>query len=154
MNTESILTAAKSNACVVKQVIVFDWNDGPVSGICSLETPKCEFEFELIAERYNANDVDERIFKLSALPLGSVDKVIDLLSLLGGPLSRVWIPVWSFPSPEEQEIADNNVDAVLSLSTEMNLVLWTRNMEEFLGIWNVPERSSSAVTDWFSILEI
>jgi len=59
----------------VAELIVLDYYDGPREGLCKLAIPAGEFSFKMIAERYNPDGLDDRFYRLSSLPPGSVDKL-------------------------------------------------------------------------------
>lgn len=115
--------------------IVFDWQNGPKHGICQLAHPKCEFVFEMLAARSNPNGLDDRLFLLREMQIGTIDKVVSLLRVLGTPSNPVWIPVWRFPSNDYKQGVDSEIDFLLSKSTETGVVIWTQNMRTFLGCW-------------------
>src|SRR5687767_8073260 len=78
-----------------RQVIIFDWYDGPREGMCRLKNPSTEFYFKLLDERATVDELDDRIFDIYELPVGSLDQIITILSNLGTPATPVWVPVWS-----------------------------------------------------------
>jgi hypothetical protein len=99
---------------VVGQVVVFDWFDGPRAGVARMLRPECEFAFELLDERPRSDDLDDRLFRVSELPAGSVAMILDAIRCLGSPASLVWVPAWTFPSEEERQRADEEIEHILS----------------------------------------
>ena len=92
-----------------RKAIIFDWYDGPREGVCALASPKAEFLFELLDERFNSDDLDDRVFRVKELPEGSVDSIWASLADLGPPDKGVWSPVWKFSSDSQQKHADRLV---------------------------------------------
>src|SRR5436309_2373273 len=96
MDLEQLLTAVPVSGWRTRQAVVFDWYDGPREGVCALAEPACEFYFELLAEHPTPDDLDDRLFRISELPSGSVDELLAALGDLGPPAPQLWSPVWRF----------------------------------------------------------
>lgn len=122
---------------VPRQSIVFDWFDGPKHGICALRYSPSEFEFTCIGERLNPNGIDHKLYSIAELPQGTVDRIRELLEGLGVPLDPVWVPVWNFPSLDDQRKVEAEVDELLRRSKPTNLVIYTLDMRAILGCWRV-----------------
>src|SRR5438876_4645618 len=103
MKLETLLGSLPVDQWVTKQAVVFDWFDGPREGVCSLARPGGEFYFELLDERPNAEDLDDRLFRLSELAPGSVTEVLTATRELGQPTGPVWVPMWRFPNETAQQ---------------------------------------------------
>jgi hypothetical protein len=153
MNLESTLTSVPADQWKVSLSIIFDWYDGPRQGICRLAQPAVEFSFELIDERFSPDGPDDRLFRLSEIPAGSVEAVLSGLQNLGHPTGPYWVPIWRFPSEEERQGAEALVKQVQQARRPTSLVLSTRDMVEFLGCWKVPtgERPTGG---WFAALNL
>lgn len=118
---------------------MFDWYDGPRHGVCALATPKCEFVFDVIDERYNPDGLDDRLLQLRGIPKGTVAKILSSISSLGTPANQVWIPVWKFATPDEQTAAEVAIDEMVTASRPTPLLIWTQDMLTFLGCWKLTE---------------
>src|SRR5690348_12671619 len=112
MSFESTLTSVPVEAWQTKQAVVFDWYDGPRAGICRLERPAVEFAFDLLDERFNEESLDDRLFRLSELPTGSVDTALTILRQLGQPTGPVWTPIWRFPDPAACAAAEQHLRTI------------------------------------------
>ncbi len=154
MSIEDLLRTTDISDIKIRQAIAFDWHDGPRQGVCELEFPKCEFVFDLLAERFNPEGLDDRLFSLRELPCGSVRDIQSLLSMLGSPSSRIWIPIWRFATDADRIAADAAIDKVLDASRKTEFVLWTRDIQEFLGLWSMDGTESSGVDDLFKLFGI
>src|SRR5262245_38660422 len=87
----------------VDKVVVLDWYDGPRAGLCRLRTPQAEYSFELVDERPTDDGLDDRLFALSLLPPGAMDRILPLLHFAGPPVLPVWVPCWA--SSDARELA-------------------------------------------------
>jgi hypothetical protein len=151
MDLEAALTSAPVARWRTRQAVVFDWYDGPREGVCALAEPACEFYFELLDERPSADDLDDRLFRLSAVPAGTTDRLLDGLRDLGGPAGPVWVPLWRFDGDAARQRADQLVESAQASRRPSSLVIATRDMTQFLGCWTLT-RPIEPVTDWFSYL--
>ena len=145
------LTSLQPSNWVVDQVVVFDWFDGPRQGVARMAKPECEFAFELLAERHNPDGLDDRLFRVSELPAGSLARILDVIQRLGSPANAVWVPVWKFSSEDERLQADHEIDHILSQQKSTRLVIHSRDMTTFLGCWQ-DDRVGGEVQDWFLAL--
>src|SRR5262245_2582352 len=151
MALETILTTSPPGQWVTRQAVIFDWHDGPRQGVCALAVPSCEFVFDLLDERLNPDDLDDRLFRVRELPPGAVAELLTALRPLGGPAGPVWVPFWRFPTEAERRPAEAKVNALLAGARPTPVVIATRDMQQFLGCWNVPG-NANGVTDWFAVL--
>lgn len=126
-----------ASAWVPRQSIVFDWFNGPKHGICALQYPLSEFVFTCIGERLNPDGIDHRLYSIAELPQGTVDRVCELVKGLGVPQSSVWVPVWNFPSLDDQRKVEAEIDVLLRRSIPTNLVIYTLDMRAILRCWRV-----------------
>jgi hypothetical protein len=153
MNTQKALMSQPPTAWIVGQVVVFDWCDGPRQGIARMAEPKCEFAFELVSERDNPEDLDDRLYRVSDLPEGSVTEILDATRALESPVNVVWTPGWRFESDEERLQADQVIAGVLSQQKDTGLVIHSRDMVTFLGCWPA-DAGTDQKQDWFALLGI
>ncbi len=116
----------------VRQVVVFDWYDGPREGLCELEWPKCCVYFAVMEERPTEDDLDNRFFRLSEAPADAVEQVVAILNELG-PLRRpTWIPIWKFQTEHARLVAERKLDNLLAHLKRTNLIVQTPDMIHFL----------------------
>jgi hypothetical protein len=151
MTTEKLLSAPPSNWDAY-QVIVFDWHDGPRSGICQMRTPAVEFLFTLLEERQTDDDLDDRLFAVKSIPDGSVEKIVRTLSFLGPPTRPIWVPNWNEDKEPRLKTADNEIDNVLRAATESGLIIRTPDFKRFFGIW--ASDTTNPTRNWFDALGI
>lgn len=131
MTLEQALTAHDPGTWRTRQAVVFDWYDGPRSGICALATPECEFAFGCLDERCNPEGCDDRIFRLGELPRGTVERLVSFLKDLGGPAVPIWIPLWTFATGDRKAHADAMVNEILGSARLTNLVVSSQDCETF-----------------------
>ena len=133
----NVLGRKKATEWIVRQSIVFDWFNGPKQGICALTTPLSEFEFKCIAEKHNPDGIDHRLYAVNELPIGSVDWVLGVIKQLGSPENKVWLPVWSFGSKDDNQRANSQIDQLLMKAEPSKLVVYSQDMVSILGCWAV-----------------
>ena len=68
LTLEAILSAVPISQWQIQSIIIVDWYDGPLEGICVLQHPVCIFYFKIIGAKYRPDDVDDRIFQISDFP--------------------------------------------------------------------------------------
>jgi hypothetical protein len=139
--TPDLLESLPAEQWRVGQIYCYDWHDGPREGVCCLLKPPAQFYFELLDQRYNRDGLDDRLFRLSELPPGSVAEVLSTL------------PDLQNPSEEVRRRAGARLDAINARRRPTSVIIWTQDMKRFQGCWNV-EPSEADVTDWFAALGI
>ena len=104
------------------RIICLGWYDGPLEGICS--HAGADFRYDL------ADDADAlryRVFRLARLPEGSVARFMDAMYRFGQladgetPPSPMWVPMWRFPTPENQTAAEQLSDAIVESANAPSL---------------------------------
>lgn len=145
MSLETSLSSLSSEQWKVSQVVVFDWSDGPRSGLCALVQPQCCFAFEVLGERSTEDDLDDRLFCLKEAPLDTVDQALSILSELGPPTHPIWVPLWVFNTPASRREAEQKLNALLAGLVETPLIIQTKDMLHFQGYWISEERSPGKV---------
>lgn len=153
MNFEDLLTSMPVEEWKVRQVVALDWYDAPRGGLCALSRPEVEFCFELLDERYDPDSLDDRLFRLSELPVGSVDGVLDAVKDVGRPVNSVWVPLWRFPTEAKQLRAEQRIRDIQAAKRPTCLVIFSKDMEEFLGCWRI-DPTVKDVQDWFELLAL
>lgn len=151
MSLEAILNSRPVADWQTRRAIVLDWYDGPREGVCALSAPECEFFFALLAERANEDDLDDRLFRLAAVPIGTVDQLFEALGGVGEKTDPVWTPVWRFPDEAQRRQAEQLVSTIESHRQPTNIVIATRDMRQFQGCW-VQQPSVEPIADWFAHL--
>jgi hypothetical protein len=152
MTLETALLSKPVSLWRTRQAIVFDWYDSPRAGLCALAEPRVEFAFDLLDERPTDDGLDDRLFRLSELPDGTVDQVLALLTELGRPTGPVWVPVWQFQDEERQRDIEDRLRVIESGKRPTGLIVSTRDMTHFLGCWDYP--TNGTVGDWFAALAV
>jgi hypothetical protein len=153
MSLDQKLLTTPVNQWSVRQAVVFDWYDGPREGVCSLVSPEGEFLFELLAERPNDEDLDDRLFLVWELPPGTVDTLVQNLRVLGEPTQLVWVPVWRFANRDERIHAEASVQTIRGAAKAPSVVIATRDMERFLDCWRAAPPQRGGPT-WPALSEV
>jgi hypothetical protein len=142
MKLEQLLASAPPEEWRVGQLHALGWYDGPEEGVCALAVPGGEFYFEKLDERYNPDGLDERLFRLSELPAGSVAEVVALVPDLASGDEAI------------RQQANLLLEAIRAKKRRTPLVVLTPDWEHFLGFWSVPPAAEDGKSDWFSLLGI
>jgi len=152
MNIAKTLSSMPLSFLTIDQVVALHWQDGPMEGVVRMATPKCEFSFDLFAERYNPDGLDDRLFSLRHIPDGSVTRILMSIQGLGRPSSTVWAPIWRFPTESMRSQADNIIDQILKSAVPTNLIAYSTDWRTILGVWQID--CQVGPQDWFSKLRI
>jgi hypothetical protein len=135
MPNKQILSIPPSN-WILSQVIVLDWYDGPKSGFYNVENSDILFFFELFAS-YRSHDTDDFLFRLYILPYTSMAKVIHIISPLGLPNRKIWVPIWKFKSSDEQRDIEKQLDTLILNKQPTSLIIRTLDFKKILGVWEL-----------------
>src|SRR5579871_5688409 len=133
MSLETALASLPPAKWVARQVVVFDWYDGPREGVAWMASPDCEFFFELLGEQATPDDLDDRFFRLSELPGGTVSAIGAALRGLGEPTQSVWVPQWRFEKETERAGVDEEIQRLLGRRRQTGIVVRTPDMIHFAG---------------------
>jgi len=153
MTLEQTLASTPAPEWKTDLAIVFDWYDGPRQGVCRLAAPAAEFFFDLLDERPTPDDLDDRLFRLSEIPPGSVEDILSALRDVGRPTGPVWTPIWRFSNEAARAQAENRLRALAASKRSTTLVVYTRDMTDFLGCWRV-DPCEPGHADWFAALGV
>jgi hypothetical protein len=153
MSFEELLTSLPVGQWKTRQALAFDWYDGPRGGICALEVPEVEFAYDLLDERMNEDEGDDRLFRLSELPRGSVAEALSAISILGQPAGPLWVPVWRFPDHAARLKAEERLQRIEAHKRPTGIIVLTRDLLAFQGCWQVQPNGRNP-TDWFAELQI
>jgi hypothetical protein len=120
----------------LRLAIVLDWYDGPIAGYLSFESAPTAWKFRCIAERSLANDVDDRLYSLSEVPL---DLCVELADVLADSHTRrsIIVPSWQFEDPEARAAADDIVARLDEQVGQPELMVRAQNLDQILGCWAV-----------------
>lgn len=137
MRLETDLFRLPPQQWIMKQVVVFDWQDGPREGICLLEEPHACFYYKVFATRELEDDLNDCLFRVSEIQPVLFPKIIETLSDLGAPNNRVWAPIWRFSSDQRRKDCENRLEQLLSGQKPSRLIVQSRSMTEILECWAI-----------------
>jgi hypothetical protein len=140
MSLEKVLLAVPPQQWVTRQVIAFDWYDGPRSGACALSHPPAEFFFDLVAERWNEDGLDYRLFRLGELPQGTVLEMEAAYS--------------EFQTEALRSGAQKKLKSLETRARPTSIIVLTQDMKTFQGCWEVTHQPNTRDIDWFSLLNV
>jgi hypothetical protein len=130
------------------KILALGFYDGPTAGVLQCGCGA--------AYRFDMLDWDGehrvRVFRLAALPRGSLDQCAAAFAQSEPPRWPVWVP-WSRTSPpaEVRDAVNREVDRVLAEAGPPDLVVaWTGYGEKVLAARRLPAEDLQGVPDWFS----
>ena len=142
----------KEDQWETRVAVVTDWCDGPREGACALSSPLREFWFQVLDERRTIDGLDERVYSISDLAIGSVDRLSKLLRVLGEPEGKIWCPLWRHDDPKVLDDLREKLDSVRLGSRALDSVVLTKGLLQFRACWDIPKRET--VSDWFGFLGV
>jgi len=138
---------------VVQQSIFLEWHDGPLSGFCSLKNSMFEFYFDMISNRESEDNLDDRLFRVYPVKIGTMEVLLENLSILGKPQGSTWIPIWTHQDKSRLDDLDVAIKKLINGATSSNLVIMSNNFESFTGCWEIKD-SFESIDNWFTYLDI
>ncbi len=153
MTFEQTIASLPVSQWKTRRAIVFDYYDGPRSGICCLELPAVEFWFDLLDERYNEDGLDDRLYRINELSPGTVAEVDAMLRVVGSPIGPVWAPIWRFSDDESRRTAEQRLKNIEASKRPTTIVIHSQDMQDFLGRWDIA-MDCHDIADWFDHLNI
>jgi hypothetical protein len=127
------LPDATPTASPFDSIIALTYYDGPLTGLLRCTVCDSEYWFETVAMSENQ---DFRVIYLSPVPPGSIAALLEVLKSVR-PMRRLdqspWAPSWIFPSPEDQQIAERQLDTIVASASPPRLELeWTDDTRRIL----------------------
>jgi hypothetical protein len=129
------------------KVLALGYYDGPIEGLLVCRSGAHGYLF-----KYLDGD-DLRIFSLTPIDPIAIARLVEALSPYQNPRWPVWIPIWSFPTEDEQSTLDRLTDRVLAEAGPPGWVMATEDlMGEPLTLRKIEPRAVEEVDDWFDYL--
>lgn len=97
--------------CQLARLIVFDWYDGPLSGLAECDDHVTSYCFQCVA---CDTAQDNRVYTLAPLRSGDFTEIVLQLEYYLAPKWPVWVPPWTFPSADQLSRINTIVDCVNS----------------------------------------
>jgi hypothetical protein len=134
------------------RILALGFYDGPTAGILQCGTCGAVYRFDMLDWDDNQ---EVRVFRLAALPPGSLEEAIRVFEKAGPPRWPVWIPMRSaFPSEEAAQEADRAVGRLLDRAeTARWVVAWSGYGERIVAARGVGPEELAGATDWFSVAD-
>ena len=105
-----------------------------------MRVPSIEFTFKLLAERPTRDGLDDRLFAIARLPIGTIDVILSLLRFAGPPASPVWVPRWGSADASEVDAASRGIETAARQAAPMNVVLRSSDLLHFLVVGRLSKR--------------
>lgn len=131
------------------RMIVLGFYDGPTSGTLQCASCAAEYRFDLLDWD---EDHEVRIFRLAALPPGSLDRFVAALKDVEEPRWPVWLVfARKRPSEAERDAVDRQWRATLCQASPAEwVVAWSGYGDKLLAAKKIPADELAHVPDWFS----
>jgi len=132
-----------------ERMVVLEFYDGPTSGLLQCAACGAEYHFDMLDWD---GDHEVRVFRLAALPAGSLDRFVSALAKVEEPHWPVWLVFGrKRPSEKERDLVDGQLQAVLRQAAPAELVVaWSGYGDRLLAAQKVPASELSGVPTWFS----
>jgi hypothetical protein len=117
-----------------KQVISFDWHDGPRSGLGHFLVPDFVCYFETLAEQWSDGSFGDRIYRLRRISDTAMSDVLTLYGLTEVPRSPLWAPHGPLSEAQEEEL-ERTLDRLLENSTPLSLLVRSRDLLVITELW-------------------
>ena len=131
---DSALIALLTKEWTPRQLLIFDWYDGPIDGLCQPTDSEVCLHFSSLAEQWHGGPVHERLFGLRRVR----DSAIREVQIAYGVTSQPAEQVCSAP-PYRSEAERLAVEAVLEdligTSSPTRVAIRSSDMLSVLDIW-------------------
>jgi hypothetical protein len=117
---------------VADRVVVWDWCDGAREGLCRLARPAVEFYFGIAAERPMPDDLDDRLYFVSGISVGSVEAVLRA------------------EAAQDLAAEEAAIAATIASRSAPKWILRTQDFVSFDGVWQRPDVQPAS---WFDFVE-
>jgi hypothetical protein len=131
------------------RMILFDWYDGPASGLVVDTRSDALYYFYLLDWDSNHR---MRIFALFEVPSHVMDSLMQLTN--ASPKWPVWFPPEIVhPSEEVRHRIGDIKNLQLRPDTADYALLWDTKTEQPTGIWQLSEKDGQKVVPWFDAMD-
>lgn len=118
----------------IEQMVIIGWYDGPTEGVCQMKYPVCSLYFTILGQRFDQRS-DDRLYRVSWLPMGAVWQLIEAYRALGPHTSPIWAISRMLDDEEDRRRAEIVKDAIKQSAVDAGLIIRSVNMETFLDYW-------------------
>ena len=132
---ENQLAALRPDQIGVRRALVLEWYDGPEVGFMELSEPASTWHFQKLAERFDEDDADSRLYLLSAAGDGVIDQVAELAEETDRSGSGIWVPSWQFPDPARRQAADDAIERAVSEMAAGSVIVRSRDLLHIEDFW-------------------
>ena len=135
---QRILMSTPIDTWKVRQVIAFDWHDGPQEGICAFDYPACELYFVTLAQQWLGGRFGDRLYKLSQLSGGALTRTLAAFGVPVPPHVPTWAPHGDYETEEIRARVEAELDGILDEAIPTSLIVRSPDMMVFSEIWISP----------------
>jgi hypothetical protein len=138
------------------KVLGLGYYDGPTNGLLECTPGGQVFKFDLLDNQGDPEGLDLRVFGLAQLPSTALTQLAEAYARFWSPRWPVWVPVWHFPSREDQEAMERLTEQILGQAGPVQWVIAATGdlLGEIIAAKRVTPDEVARITDWFSFLGI
>jgi hypothetical protein len=130
----------------ITQVIALEWQDGPIHGFVRFLVPATCWRFQLVAERFESETIDNRLYLLSEVSLVLWEELVDSLARPTEQNHPVWAPDWCFDTEHERTAADAIVGRLTDAASRgAEVLMRSSDMTRVDELWRLHGRAITAM---------
>lgn len=126
----------------VSRAIVLDWQDGPLAGFLVFDEDWSAWAFEVFAQRYEEDDLDDRLYLLREIPPRSFDELWGILERLESGVRHIIVPALDSVDGLERSRILDMVDRMVKGAGPSRLLMRASRLEVVEGLWEVVHEPS------------
>src|SRR5262249_14377819 len=139
----------------VTRVVALGYYDGPTQGVLQCGDDGPVYKFGLIEGPFSADDGlwDMRVFAVAPLPGRALARLTEAYSRFWAPRWPVWVPMWHFADPTDEQAMNRLSDEVLGQAGPTEWVIATCDLLATIrAARRVTADDMAGVCDWLAFL--
>ena len=125
---------------VVERVLADDWYDGPISGVCQLSYPVCQFAFKEVDFDRDEDDDLIHTYRVFEVPNDTLERMWKVCLAIDKPRLPVWIPSYAPEQPGYALVA-KEFERLDQIKRPTRIHFRSRNMYSFKTAWEAIDAS-------------
>jgi hypothetical protein len=141
----------------VTRVLALGYYDGPTNGVLQCGDGGSVYKFDLIEGPFSIEDGlwDMRVFVAAPLPGGVLAQLAEAYSRFWAPRWPVWVPMWHFADPAEEQAMNRLTDEVLRQAGSVEWAIATTDLLTTIRAARaVTAEDLARVSDWLAFLRV
>jgi len=141
----------------ITQILALGYYDGPTQGVLQCGDGGPVYKFDLIDGPFCMKEGwwDLRVYRLAPLPATSLAELAQAYSRYWPPRWPIWLPIWHFQNPADEEAMNRLTDHVLNQAGAPNWVVASFDLTDTIRAAKAVTAAQFALaTDWLKLLGI